>query len=244
MKYIYLLRKYFFYFFKIQKKTERLMYRKVFFENLKKEMINKQNSRILEIGPKDGEDSIRLQLFNPDEIIFVDLPEKNQNLKWLNKIQCKNKLIQENIMYMNDEELKKLGKFQLIYCMGVLYHNPEQLRMIKKLYNLLDIGGILCLESAIIRDIKLKFNKDSLVKIYYPNKYRNTRSITHLPNKNAINSWLRMAGFDTIKEIKCYNLHNPLLINQRYACIAIKSNDNKNLYYQHSNQNYIIGESS
>lgn len=246
MKYIYLLRKYFLYFFKYHKKTERLMYRKVFFKYIKNELnqLNKKNLRILEIGPKDGKDSIRLQSTNPQEIIFVDLPEKNQDLDWLNKISCKNKLIQKNIMYMSDEEIKKLGKFKIIYCLGVLYHNPEQLRMLKKLYNLLDIGGLLCLESAIIRDFKYKFNTDPLVRIYFPNKYRNTRSITHLPNKKAINSWLNMAGFDRIKEIKCYNLHNPKLINQRYACIAYKSRDINNLYYQNHNQNYIIGESS
>ncbi len=246
IKYFYLLRKYILYILKISRKNERLMYRQTFFEQLKKELknINLDNLKILEIGPKDGLDSIRLQTLKPKEIIFIDLPEKNQNLKWMDKINCKTKLIQENIMYMNDESIKKLGKFKIIYCLGVLYHNPEQLRMIKKLYNLLEVGGLLCLESAVIRDLKYKFNKDSIVKIYFPKKYRNTRSITHLPNKNAINSWLKMSGFEKIKEIQCYNLHNPLLINQRYACIAYKSDEKQNLYYQAEKQNYIIGESS
>jgi len=176
-------------------------------------------------------------------MIFIDLPEKNQNLDWKKELHCKNKLIQKNIMYMSDKEIKDLGKFKIIYCLGVLYHNPEQLRMLKKLYNLLDIGGILCFESAILRDIKYRFNSDPLIKVYYPNKYRNTRSITHLPNKEAINAWLKMSGFEKIKEIKCYDKHNPQLINQRYACLAYKSSEIKNLYYQNKNQNYIIGES-
>ena len=34
-------------------------------------------------------------------------------------------------MYMSDKEIKDLGKFKIIYCLGVLYHNPEQLRMLK-----------------------------------------------------------------------------------------------------------------
>lgn len=40
--------------------------------------------RILEIGPKDGLDSKRLQSLGPKELVFVDLPEKDEeNQRWL-----------------------------------------------------------------------------------------------------------------------------------------------------------------
>ena len=39
----------------------------------------------------------------------------------------------------------------------------------------------------------------------------------------------KMSGFEKIKEIKCYNKHNPQLINQRYACLAYKSSEIQNL---------------
>ena len=35
-----------------------------------------KNKRILEIGPKDGEDTFRLQSLNPSEIVMFDLPDK------------------------------------------------------------------------------------------------------------------------------------------------------------------------
>ena len=34
---------------------------------------------------------------------------------------------------MSNSEYNSLGKFDLIWCTGVLYHNPEQLRMLKKI---------------------------------------------------------------------------------------------------------------
>ena len=56
-------------------------------------------------------------------------------------------------MYFSDEDLSKIGKFDLIWFTGVLYHNPEQLRFIKKLYNLLNDKGYLVLESSTVRSL-------------------------------------------------------------------------------------------
>ena len=54
-------------------------------------------------------------------------------------------------MYLSPEEYKQLGKFDLIWFTGVIYHNPEQLRFLYKLYNQLNTKGVLVLESSTIR---------------------------------------------------------------------------------------------
>jgi SAM-dependent methyltransferase len=102
-----------------------------------------QNKRILEIGPRDGEDSFRIEDFNPSEYVLIDLPDKEEiNLKWLNNLKSNHKFIQTNFLYMTQEDYESLGKFDLIYFTGVLYHNPEQLRFIQKLYDKLNYGGV------------------------------------------------------------------------------------------------------
>ena len=123
-----------------------------------------QNKRILEIGPRDGEDSFRIEEFNPSEYVLIDLPDKEEiNLKWLGNLKSNHKFIQTNFLYMTQEDYESLGKFDLIYFTGVLYHNPEQLRFIQKLYDKLNYGGVLVFESATTR--KRKFINENVVEI-------------------------------------------------------------------------------
>jgi len=223
-------------------------YRKYLYDHLL-EIFGKEqfyNKRILEIGPKDGEDTNRLRDLKPKEFIMFDLPDKDEfNSKWKDSIQKNEKLIIKNFLYLSKSEYDDLGKFDLIYFTGVLYHNPEQLRFIKRLYDLLNIDGVLVLESATTRKTMLR-NKN-VVEIWYPETYRNTTTITHLPSRSAIKSWLKMVGFSKIIDSNCYSKENYNVKNTRYACIAQKL-DNKagDVYYnkQIENSQYFIGGST
>ena len=205
-----------------------------------------QNKRILEIGPRDGEDSVRLDELSPSEYVLIDLPDKEElNLKWLGNLRSKHQFIQSNFLYMTPKDYESLGKFDLIYFTGILYHNPEQLRFIQKLYDKLNFGGVLVFESATTR--KRKFINESVVEIHYPETYRDTTTISHLPSKKAIISWLQMTGFNEIHNSKCYEKENYNLKGKRFACIARKNEEDKpNSYYakQLKNQSFIIGKST
>lgn len=147
-------------------------------------------------------------------------------------------------MYLKDFE--SLGKFKLIYCTGVLYHNAEQMRLLRKLYKLLEVGGCLVLESATFRGPKYLRNK-ALVQVYYPRTYRDTGTITHLPTAAAIKSWLCMVGFKKIYKSDCYRKYNRSIIGKRFACIAEKTGeDEAGAYYQVTglNPKYPFGDSN
>ena len=102
-------------------------YRYYLFEELKNIFQNNYfaNKRILEIGPKDGEDSLRLASLNPSELILIDLPENkdpnHHNYKFheeyfmpnYKKINGKKNILYENFNYLNNDELDNLGKFDL-----------------------------------------------------------------------------------------------------------------------------------
>jgi hypothetical protein len=228
---------------------EQLMYRVYLFDELLS-MIGQsqffQGKRILEIGPKDGLDSKRLASLQPSELVMIDLPEKKEYItQWLSNIQCSHRYIEANFMYIPHEEFLSLGKFDLIWCTGVLYHNAEQLRCLRKLYKLLNIGGYFVLESATLRLTK-SLRNGCYVEIHYPQTYRDTGTITHLPTANAINAWLQMVGFQEIYESSCFKKENKDLIGQRYACICKKTgDDNANVYYGKSGLNpmYKFGDS-
>lgn len=205
-----------------------------------------QNKRFLEIGPKDGEDTKRLYSLNPRDYVLFDLPDKSiENKKFQKTLQEGHELIIKNFLYLDKKEYDDLGKFDLIYFTGVLYHNPEQLRFIKKLYTKLNFGGVLVLESATTRN--LLYKKKNIVQVFYPKTYRDTTTITHLPSKKAIKSWLFMVGFSNVIDSKCYDPENYNVRNNRYACFAQKKeNDNEAVYYekQIENSNFKIGGST
>jgi SAM-dependent methyltransferase len=149
-------------------------------------------------------------------------------------------------MYLSLEEQSSLGTFDLIWCTGVLYHNAEQLRFLRKLYKLLNTGGYLVLESATLR-LARSVRDGCYVEVHYPDTYRNTGTITHLPTANAIKAWLRMVGFLDIHDSSCFEKENRDLVGQRYACICRKTGvDDGDVYYRKSGQNpeYRFGDSA
>jgi len=227
---------------------EPLMYRIELFEELKKltgkNLLN--GIRILEIGPRDGLDSKRLESLSPKEFVIIDLPERSRgNEKWFSGLSCPKKYIEGNFMYMPTEEFNALGKFDLIWFTGILYHNAEQMRMLRKLYRLLNVGGYLVMESATLRASRFLRNR-SVVEICYPKTYRDTGTVTHLPTKGAIKSWLKMVGFKEIQDSNCYGKYNKDILNSRYACICKKNGeDESGAYYQKSglNPEYRFGDS-
>ena len=59
-----------------------------------------KNKRILEIGPRDGLDTFRLETLNPEEIIIMDLKNRTEeNEHWLKNLKVKNSYIEANYMY-------------------------------------------------------------------------------------------------------------------------------------------------
>lgn len=235
--------------FPLPDRPERLMSRVHLYEELLaiagKESV--YGKRVLEIGPKDGLDSKRLAVLCPKELVLMDLPEKRvENEKWINEIEFPNQYIEQNFLYLLQDEYQSLGKFSLIWCTGALYHNAEQMRFLRKLYKLLEIEGYLVIESATLRLTK-SLRNGCFVQIHYPETYRNTGTITHLPTANAVKAWLAMVGFQEIYDSSCYNKHDRQLIGQRYACICRKNGeDESDAYYQKSglNPKYRFGDST
>ena len=75
-----------------------------------------QGERVLEIGPKDGLDSMRLSSLEPSELVLVDLPEKRVDVEgWLDDIKCPHRYLSKNIMYMSADEFTALGRFHLVW---------------------------------------------------------------------------------------------------------------------------------
>lgn len=204
-----------------------------------------RGTRILEIGPRDGLDSRRLASLDPAELVMIDLPEKREIVApWIGEIACPHRYIEANFMYMPEADLADLGRFSVIWCTGVLYHNAEQLRFLRKLFKLLNPGGRLVLESSTFRGPK-RFRDGCYIEIHFPRTFRDTGTVTHLPTAGTIKAWLEMVGFGEIRESGCFEQENRNLIGRRMACIARKDReDGPRVYYGKSglNPDYRFGD--
>lgn len=165
-----------------------------------------RGGRILEIGPKHGEDSRLLASLEPAELVLLDLPEKDELVRtWVDELQAPARHVVGNLLYLPPAELEALGRFDLVWCLGVLYHNVEQLRLLRKLFRLTADGGLVVVESATTRSRRLA--RRNVVEVHWPELYRGQRTITHLPSRRAIASWLEMVGFAEVRIEDVYSRH-------------------------------------
>jgi len=228
--------------------------RKNYRQNLFEEMLSYAgdevyHQRILEIGPKDGQDTNRLLTLKPKELCVIDLPNKEESNKlWLKELKADPiKYFSGNIMY---DRFFEEGYFNLIWFTGVLYHNPEQLRMIRLLYDLLKPKGILVIESATTKERSLQ--KKNVVQINYPpldnykKKKHISHNVTHLPSRKAVWSWLSMVGFCDINKSICHRKQSVFLGRHRIAYICrrpAKKDPRQGTYYAHTISPYPVGKS-
>jgi SAM-dependent methyltransferase len=225
-------------------------YRLILYKELTKYVSGMKIKRILEIGPKDGIDTKRLMEMGADKLVLIDLPDKEKHMRdILQKPEFNGvEFYVGNIMYDSFET--SLQGFDLIWFTGVLYHNPEQLRMIRVLYDLLSPGGALVLESATARR---KTNRhENVVEIWHNvdkktrRKFHVSENVSHLPSQKAIQSWLEMVGFVKIQPSKCHAACGKQMAATRGAFLATKPlvESNMRSYYKIKNLDYRIGKAN
>lgn len=201
-------------------------YRELLFAELRAYTGGTTPRRILEIGPKDGQDTRRLLQLGPERLTLIDLPRMREaNERWLRQLATDRiEYISDNIMY--SAAVSALEPYDLVWCTGVLYHNPEQLRMVRLLSDLLRPAGVLVLESATVRRRALR--GQNCVEILYPpseavkRRYHVSMNVTHLPSALALESWLGMVGFERIVRAACHRKVSAGLARHRAAYLATK----------------------
>ena len=225
---------------------ETVDYRAFLFEDLKRRLAGRVPHRILEIGPRDGEDTRRLASLGADKIVLVDLANQKSTIEgWLPALgSAPIELIIGNFMY--DESFNKIEPFDVIWCTGVLYHNPEQLRFVRQLFDATSPGGLLVIETASAR--RSATRNENCVEIWFPpdksaaQKVHLSTNITHLPSARAVESWLHMIGFTEIERSQCHRRVSRGLAATRVAFTATrKSEAETGIYYGTRGHKFPIG---
>ncbi len=87
-------------------------------------------------------------------------------------------------------------KFDLILCMGILYHHTDPYQLLKKIHSLLKKGGILILETIIIH------MTDYPICLIPEKYYAGSTGIWFIPNIKAVMNFLKRTNY---REIKFHN---------------------------------------
>lgn len=152
-----------------------------------------RDKKILEIGPKHGLHTRIIDQNYPKSITCIDLiNKKDVHQSWLPEIRGKIDIIYEDIIRFNTEE-----KFEIILCSGVIYHNTEQIRILKKLWSLSSEDCYLIVESSTIRDKDLK--DKNVIQVHWPETYRGVAGLIFHPSKKALISMLDMSGWEVVE---------------------------------------------
>jgi tRNA (mo5U34)-methyltransferase len=153
--------------------------------------LNLKDKDVLDVGCNNGYYMFRMLDMNPKSITGFD-PSALFNLQF----EFINKFIKSNIEY------KLLGvehipyyekKFDVIFCMGVLYHRRDPIDMLKELKAGLNRGGEVILDTLIIEG-----NEEVALT---PVRYAKMKNVYFIPTLKALLNWIEKAKFSDVEFI-------------------------------------------
>ncbi|EAM0343840.1 tRNA 5-methoxyuridine(34)/uridine 5-oxyacetic acid(34) synthase CmoB [Campylobacter jejuni] len=155
--------------------------------NILKPFINEISQKcVADIGCNNGYYMFKMLEFNPAKLIGFD-----PSIKYRLQFELINALAKTPIKYelLGVEDLPSYGlKFDVIFCLGVIYHRSDPIKMLKDLKAGLNKNGVVFLDTMYIEDER----EIALV----PNKtYSKIPNIYFVPSISALKNWCERAGF-------------------------------------------------
>ncbi len=159
--------------------------------NSLKPHLDLKDKDILDVGGNNGYYAFRMLEFNPKSIEIFD-PSVLFNLQF----EFINHFIKSDIKY------KLLGvehipyyekKFDVIFCMGVLYHRKDPIEMLKELKAGLKKEGTVILDTLIIEG-----NEEVALS---PMRYAKMKNVYFIPTLKTLLNWIKRAKFSNVEFI-------------------------------------------
>ncbi len=159
--------------------------------NIIKPHLNLKNGDVLDVGCNNGYYMFRMLEHTPKSITGFD-PSALFKLQF----EFINSFIKSSIEYklLGVEHIPFYGKkFDTIFCLGVLYHRPDPVTMLKELKAGLNPGGEVILDTLIIEG-------DGETALC-PVTYQKMKNVYFIPTLKALYNWIEKAKFKDIEFI-------------------------------------------
>ncbi|QCD44974.1 tRNA 5-methoxyuridine(34)/uridine 5-oxyacetic acid(34) synthase CmoB [Campylobacter mucosalis] len=154
--------------------------------NLLKPHLNLTDKIVADVGCNNGYYMFKMLDFNPKKIVGFD-----PSIHTMLQFKFINQFVRSNIAYepLGVEHLEKYGqKFDTIFCLGVIYHRSDPIKMLKELKNSLNTSGEVFLDTMYI-DIEGEF------ALTPKNRYSKIPNIYFVPTIKALQNWCERAKF-------------------------------------------------
>jgi len=86
-------------------------------------------------------------------------------------------------------------KFDILFCLGVLYHRPDPIGMLKSLFKGLNSNGELVLDTFMI-------DGEEEISLTPKDRYSKMRNIYFIPTINTLKNWCYRAGFSGVEVLE------------------------------------------
>ena len=153
--------------------------------------LNLENKDILDVGCNNGYYMFRMLEMNPKSVTGFD-PSAIFNLQF----EFINSFIKSSIEYklLGVEHISYYDKkFDVIFCMGVLYHRRDPIEMLKELKAGLKKNGEVILDTLIIEG-----NEEVALT---PIRYAKMKNVYFIPTLKALYNWIERAKFKDVEFI-------------------------------------------
>tara|TARA_B100001989_G_scaffold196997_1_gene145630 strand:- start:200 stop:1171 length:972 start_codon:yes stop_codon:yes gene_type:complete len=162
--------------------------------NLKWDRINKhinfENKTVLDVGTGNGYYLYKLVQAKAKTVIGLEPhPLYIMQFLLLNHLHPKSNIIMLPTGWQTCSQLK--NKFNIILCMGVLYHQKNPINLLKTLKQTVTKNGTVILETLIIK----QKNQSILLP---QGRYCKMKNIYHLPSIDMLKYWCNISGFKQI----------------------------------------------
>jgi SAM-dependent methyltransferase len=169
--------------------------------------------RVLEIGPKFGFHTLWVDRnLAPSEMVLCELPRKiPETQAWRDQITCKHRWIYRSLL--TADELFDLEPFDLVLCLGVIYHNVEPVRMLNILNRVTRLGGHMVLEST------MDARPDPVLRLAYGDFTK------MFPSVSALRILLTWAGWRKVTQFGDYRpgSHEALFLCEKTETVPLDS---------------------
>ncbi|MEM0909699.1 MAG: tRNA 5-methoxyuridine(34)/uridine 5-oxyacetic acid(34) synthase CmoB [Pseudomonadota bacterium] len=149
--------------------------------------------RVLDVGCGSGYHLFRMQQSGASQVIGID----PTTLFFYQFLIFKGYLPDINIHFLPLplEKLPDTASFDVVFCMGVLYHRQDPLGFLKSLKNQLNNNGQLIIETLIIEG-----NANHMLTPI--DRYAQMRNVFFIPSASMLQIWLKKVGFKQISMIE------------------------------------------
>ena len=157
-------------------------------------IVERKPNKILDVGCSNGYFMWKCLPVQPKSIIGID-PSDLCFFQYQAISSILKSSPQLALLPLRLDDVKSLvNKFDLINCLGVIYHHRDPVTCLRQCYDLLQKNGRLILESIVIPG-------EEDIALFPKHRYANMRNVFFIPTINCMKNWLLRAGFKKINAL-------------------------------------------